>query len=102
MKKNTPLGPLDFQNPNEVPGPKYIFVISSLLFSRYDYWYQPHHNVMISTEWGVPKSLINGLNVEHVAQGHYGTHLNIYDWEKHKLIQKIDLGMDGVMPLEIR
>ena len=72
------------------------------LYSRYDYWYQPHHNVMISTEWGIPKSLMGGLDVEHVAKGHYGTHLNIYDWEKHKLIQRIDLGMEGVMPLEIR
>ena len=69
---------------------------------RYDYWYQPFHNVMISTEWGTPNKLMNGLDVEHVAQGHYGTHLNVYDWEKHKLIQKIDLGMEGVMPLEIR
>merc|ERR1711884_11895 len=68
----------------------------------YDYWYQPHHNVMISTEWGIPKSLMGGLDVEHVAKGHYGTHLNIYDWGKHKLIQRIDLGMEGVMPLEIR
>jgi len=68
----------------------------------YDYWYQPFHNVMISTEWGTPNKLMNGLDVEHVAQGHYGTHLNVYDWEKHKLIQKIDLGMEGVMPLEIR
>ncbi len=22
---------------------------------RYDFWYQPFHNVMISTEWGEPK-----------------------------------------------
>ena len=22
---------------------------------RYDYWYQPYHNVMISTEWGHPR-----------------------------------------------
>ena len=35
-------------------------------------------------------------------QGHYGTHLNVYDWTTRKLLQKIDLGMEGVMPLEIR
>merc|ERR1712013_378816 len=28
--------------------------------------------------------------------------LNVYDWKERKLIQKIDLGMEGVMPLEIR
>ena len=68
----------------------------------YDFWYQPYHNVLISTEWGHPKSFFNGLDMKHVEEGHYGTHLNVYDWTTRKLIQKIDLGMEGVMPLEIR
>lgn len=68
----------------------------------YDYWYQPYHNVMISTEWGHPRSFFQGLNLEHVEKGDYGTHLNVYDWKEKKLTQKIDLGPDGVMPLEIR
>merc|ERR1712212_690643 len=37
-----------------------------------------------------------------VGEGNYGTHLNVYDWKQGKLIQKIDLGSEGVMPLEIR
>ena len=37
-----------------------------------------------------------------VEQGNYGTHLNVYDWKERKVIQKIDLGLEGVMPLEIR
>ena len=58
--------------------------------------------MLISTEWGHPKSFFNGLDMKHVEEGHYGTHLNVYDWTTRKLIQKIDLGMEGVMPLEIR
>lgn len=23
----------------------------------YDFWYQPHHNVLISTQWGRPKNI---------------------------------------------
>ena len=57
---------------------------------------------MISTEWGHPRCFMKGLDVEDVAAGNYGTHINVYDWQKRKLIQKIDLGMEGVMPLEIR
>ena len=34
--------------------------------TRYDFWYQPYHNVMISTEWGHPRSFFQGLNMEHV------------------------------------
>ena len=69
---------------------------------RYDFWYQPYHNVLISTEWGAPKCFFQGLNLQHVENGDYGTHLNVYNWKERRLIQKIDLGMDGVMPLEIR
>ena len=28
----------------------------------YDFWYQPYHNVMISTEWGHPRSFFGGNN----------------------------------------
>lgn len=35
----------------------------------YDFWYQPRHNVMISTEWGAPKALVNGFNPAHVQEG---------------------------------
>lgn len=35
----------------------------------YDFWYQPRHNVMISTEWGAPKALANGFNPNHVKAG---------------------------------
>jgi len=68
----------------------------------YDFWYQPYHNVMISTEWGHPRCFFKGLDLADVENGGYGTHLNVYDWKEKKLTQKIDLGMEGVMPLEIR
>ena len=35
----------------------------------YDFWYQPLHNVMISTEWGEPKALTKGFKVEDVQAG---------------------------------
>merc|ERR1712110_227225 len=68
----------------------------------YDFWYQPYHNVMISTEWGHPRCFFGGLDLKDVEAGNYGTHLNVYDWKQRKLIQKVDLGPEGVMPLEIR
>ena len=69
---------------------------------RYDFWYQPFHNVMISTEWGNVWALKDGFNPADLASGNYGTHLNVFDWKERKLIQRIDVGMEGVMPLEIR
>ena len=68
----------------------------------YDFWYQPFFNVMISTEYGAPKFFMENLNLEHVSGGGYGTHLNVFDWRERTLSQRIDLGAEGVMPLEIR
>lgn len=68
----------------------------------YDFWYQPRHNVMISTEWGAPKKLLTGFNPDDVAAGYYGHSLHVWDWTTHEIIQDIDLGPDGQIPLEIR
>ncbi|XP_077996711.1 methanethiol oxidase-like [Glandiceps talaboti] len=69
---------------------------------NYDFWYQPHHNVMISTEWGAPKAFYKGFDVEDVKNGLYGQSLNVWDWKKHTKLQSIDLGPEGLIPLEIR
>ncbi|XP_053330758.1 methanethiol oxidase isoform X2 [Spea bombifrons] len=68
----------------------------------YDFWYQPRHNVMISSEWGAPKAINRGFKIEDVAAGLYGRHIHIWDWTKHTRIQSIDLGEDGLIPLEVR
>nr|XP_027212650.1 methanethiol oxidase-like [Penaeus vannamei] len=68
----------------------------------YDYWYQPTHDVLISTEWGCPLSFSKGFDPKDVAAGKYGTHLNVYSWSEQRLLQRIDLGLEGVMPLEVR
>ncbi|XP_030898090.2 methanethiol oxidase-like isoform X2 [Melopsittacus undulatus] len=67
----------------------------------YDFWYQPRHNVLMSSEWGAPKALIDGFNPADTEKGHYGGHINVWDWSTHTFIQAIDLGK-GSIPLEIR
>ncbi|NXW09005.1 SBP1 oxidase, partial [Fregetta grallaria] len=67
----------------------------------YDFWYQPRHNVLMSTEWGVPKVLADGFNPPDVERGLYGRRINVWDWSTHTYIQAIDLGKDSI-PLEVR
>lgn len=43
---------------------------------------------------------MDGLNLEDVSAGKYGTHLNIFDWTKRKLIQRIDLGQEGNVKIQ--
>ena len=68
----------------------------------YDFWYQPRHNVMVSSEWGSPKSFCKGFDPADIAEGKYGHHLHIWDWKEHKYVKSIDLGANGQIPLELR
>ncbi len=69
---------------------------------NYDFWYQPRHNVMLSSELAAPSTYEPGFQLEDVTAGKYGHRLHVWDWEKHELMQSIDLGQDGLVPLEIR
>eukprot|EP00252_Welwitschia_mirabilis_P018401 TRINITY_DN408_c0_g1_i1.p1 TRINITY_DN408_c0_g1~~TRINITY_DN408_c0_g1_i1.p1 ORF type:complete len:497 (-),score=90.69 TRINITY_DN408_c0_g1_i1:161-1651(-) len=71
-------------------------------FFGYDFWYQPRHDVMISSSLGAPAAFIQGFNPKHVAEGLYGKHLFVYGWSDGKLKQTLDLGDEGLIPLEVR
>ncbi|XP_061517139.1 methanethiol oxidase [Anopheles gambiae] len=69
----------------------------------YDYWYQPHFNVMVASEWGAPKLFRRGYHpTDCDDRTQYGCRLNFYRWQERELFQTIDLGDDGLTPLEIR
>ena len=69
---------------------------------NYDFWYQPRHNVMVSSEWAAPNTTRPGFKLEDVKAGKYGQHLHFWDWKKRKIAQSIDLGEKGLIPLEVR
>lgn len=68
----------------------------------YDYWYQPRHNAMVSSEWGAPNTVSQGFNLEDVNAGKYGQQLHFWDWKERKIKQSLDLGETGMIPLEVR
>ncbi|MEA2211738.1 MAG: methanethiol oxidase [Solirubrobacteraceae bacterium] len=68
----------------------------------YDFWYQPRQNTLISSEWGAPNTFLDGFNPADVAAGRYGRRLHFWDLDRHAVVQTIDLGDDGLIPLEIR
>ncbi len=97
---DTPGGFLLLNEKFEVAGhwePKH----SGLEFN-YDFWYQPRHNVMVSSEWGAPKTFGGGFDLKDVEAGKYGHSLLFWDWDARKLVEKIDLGPQGMIPLEVR
>jgi selenium-binding protein 1 len=68
----------------------------------YDFWYQPRHNVMITSEWAAPNTFQGGFNLDDVGAGKYGHSIHFWDLEQKQLSQTIDLGADGMIPLEVR
>jgi len=67
----------------------------------YDFWYQPRHDVMVSSEFGTPACFKSGFNPAKVSE-EYGKKIYFWSWSKRKLIKTIDLGNDGLIPLEVR
>lgn len=67
----------------------------------YDFWYQPRHNVMVSSEYGAPNAFLKGFNPAEAAT-RYGSCLHVWDWKDKKLSHSINLGQEGLIPLEIR
>ena len=68
----------------------------------YDFWYQPRHNVMVSSEWAAPNTFMPGFDLEEVGHLKYGRELHFWDFEKRQPIESFYLGEDGLIPLEVK
>lgn len=97
---NAPGGFLELSSEFEVLG-RWETDLSGMNFN-YDFWYQPRQNVMVSSEWAAPQTVAQGFKLEHVQEGKYGHQLNFWDWTTRRIEQSIDLGSDGMIPLEVR
>jgi selenium-binding protein 1 len=69
---------------------------------NYDFWYQPRKNAMVSSEWGAPNTFKDGFNLQDVTDGKYGHSIHFWDLAEKRVTQSIDLGTEGLIPLEVR
>ncbi|HLM27134.1 MAG TPA: selenium-binding protein SBP56-related protein [Thermoleophilaceae bacterium] len=68
----------------------------------YDFWWHINYGTMISSEWGTPNMVEDGINPELLLGGKYGHHLHVWDLDRRSHRQSIDLGADQQMVLELR
>ena len=68
----------------------------------YDFWWHLNQGTVITSEWGTPNMVEGGLKPELLLSNQYGHKLHIWDLEKRKHIQEIDLGAEHQMVLELR
>jgi hypothetical protein len=57
---------------------------------------------VISSEWGTPSMVQKGVNPEILLKGGYGHKLHLWDLQKRRHQQEIDLGSESQMALELR
>ena len=68
----------------------------------YDFWWHLGYDTLISSEWGTPKMVEDGVNGEILLAGGYGHQLHIWDLPRRRHRQALDLGKEQQMVLELR
>jgi selenium-binding protein 1 len=100
----------------EGKGPGGIFVMDAETFEirgpwesdrgpqhlAYDFWWHLGHDTMITSEWGTPDMVENGVNPELLLGGKYGHALHVWDLRRRTHQQTLDLGAEQQMVLELR
>jgi methanethiol oxidase len=74
-------------------GPQYL---------TYDFWWHLGHDTMLTSEWGTPNMVENGVNPELLLGGKYGHAIHVWDLRKRRHQQMLDLGPEQQMVLELR
>jgi selenium-binding protein 1 len=74
-------------------GPQYL---------AYDAWWHLNQNTLISSEWGTPSMIEEGLVPELLLAGKYGHALHFWDLAEGRHVQTVDLGAEHQMALELR
>ena len=62
-------------------GPQYL---------AYDFWWHLGHDTMITSEWGTPKMVENGVIPELLLAGKYGNAIHVWDLNSRRHLQKLD------------
>jgi len=68
----------------------------------YDFGWHLGQDVMITSEWGTPNMVKDGVNPELLLAGKYGNSLHVWDLNKGRHRQKLELGAEYQMVLELR
>lgn len=68
----------------------------------YDIWWHLRHNVAVTSEWGTPAMIEDGLNAELLLSNRYGHALHFWELDSGRHLQHVDLGAQHQMVLELR
>ncbi len=71
-------------------------------YFAYDFWWHLGYDVAVTSEWGTPKMVENGVQPELLLQNKYGHALHLWDLRKRRHVRTLDIGAEHQMALELR
>jgi selenium-binding protein 1 len=74
-------------------GPQYL---------AYDFWWHLGYDTMITSEWGTPNMIEDGLQPDLLLNGKYGRRVHVWDLRRRRHLQALDLGAEQQLVLELR
>jgi methanethiol oxidase len=71
-------------------------------YLAYDVWWHINDDVLVTSEWGTPSMIENGIVPDLLLGRKYGHRLHFWDMNSRNLVQTVDLGDQHQMALELR
>jgi methanethiol oxidase len=68
----------------------------------YDMWWHLGCDTMITSAWGTPNMVKDGVNPELLLAGKYGHSVHVWDLRRRRHVQELSLGDEQQMVLELR
>ncbi|MGI9484520.1 MAG: selenium-binding family protein [Geminicoccaceae bacterium] len=68
----------------------------------YDFWWHLGQDTVVTSEWGTPNMIENGIVPELLLGNKYGHKIHFWDLHTRKHVQEIDIGAEHQMALELR
>ena len=68
----------------------------------YDAWWHLGYDTMVTSEWGTPDTVENGLVPEILLGSRYGRRLHFWDYTRRTHLQEIDFGEEHQLIFELR
>ena len=68
----------------------------------YDMWWHLGLDTMVTSAWGTPNMVKDGVNPEMLLGGMYGHTLHLWDLRRRRHVEALDLGAEQQMVLELR
>jgi selenium-binding protein 1 len=68
----------------------------------YDMWWHLGLDTMVTSTWGTPNMVKDGVNPELLLGGKYGNSLHVWDLRRRRHVQELSLGPEQQMTLELR